>query len=94
MVISHGCMVHDRGFVGLSATVMNGCVIEHEGMLAAGALLTPGKRIAERQLWGGRPAAYMRDLNDEALAGIQLGVKHYVLNAQAHKSVLLGTAES
>lgn len=94
MVMMHGCIVHDRGFVGLSATVMNGCVIECDGMLAAGALLTPGKRIAERQLWGGRPAAYMRDLNDEALAGMQLGVQHYVLNAHAHKSVLLGTAET
>jgi gamma-carbonic anhydrase len=94
MVMMHGCTVRNRGFVGLSATVMNGCVIESDGMLAAGALLTPGKRIAERQLWGGRPAAYMRDLNDESLAGMQLGVKHYVLNAQAHRMALIGTAET
>ena len=88
MAMLHGCTIHDRGFVGLSTTVMNGCVIESDGMLAAGALLTPGKRIAARQLWGGRPAAFMRDLNDAAVADMQLGVKHYVGNARAHRAAL------
>lgn len=88
MAMIHGCTIHDRGFVGLSTTVMNGCVIESDGMLAAGALLTPGKRIGARQLWGGRPAAYMRDLTEAALAEMQLGVAHYVLNAKAHKAAL------
>jgi carbonic anhydrase/acetyltransferase-like protein (isoleucine patch superfamily) len=36
----------DRAFVGLGAVVVNGAVIEGDGMLAAGALLTPGKRVA------------------------------------------------
>jgi len=84
MVMLHGCTIHDRGFVGLSATVMNGCVIESDGMLAAGALLTPGKRIGARQLWSGRPATFMRDLTEAALADMQLGVAHYVANARAH----------
>lgn len=88
MVMLHGCTIHDRGFIGLSATVMNACVIESDGMLAAGALLTPGKRIASRQLWVGRPAAYMRDLTDAALADMQLGVAHYVENARAHMAAL------
>jgi len=96
MVMLHGCTIHDRGFVGLSATVMNGCVIESDGMLAAGALLTPGKRIAARQLWGGRPAAHMRDLTEAAIADMQLGVAHYVANARAHSDALSadGPAES
>jgi len=88
MVMMHGCTILDRGFVGLSATVMNGCVIESDGMLAAGALLTPGKRIAARQLWGGRPAAFMRDLTDLAVTEMQIGVRHYVANARAHRAAL------
>ncbi|NML92194.1 gamma carbonic anhydrase family protein [Novosphingobium olei] len=84
----HGCTIEDRGFVGLSTTVMNGCVIESDGMLAAGALLTPNKRIGARQLWGGRPAAYMRDLTDEAIAGMRAGVAHYVENGRAHKAAV------
>jgi len=93
MVMLHGCTIHDRGFVGLSATVMNGCVIESDGMLAAGALLTPGKRICARQLWSGRPATFMRDLTEAALADMQLGVAHYVANAKAHALANGATAD-
>ena len=95
MVMLHGCRLEDRAFVGLGAVVMNGAVIDGDGMLAAGALLTPGKRIASRQLWGGRPAAYMRDLTDEAIHDMQLGVAHYVGNAKVHSAALAshGTAE-
>jgi carbonic anhydrase/acetyltransferase-like protein (isoleucine patch superfamily) len=89
MVMLHGCTLEDRAFVGLGSVVMNGAVIEGDGMLAAGALLTPGKRIASHQLWGGRPAAYMRDLTDAAIQEMQLGVKHYVGNARAHKDALV-----
>lgn len=92
MAMIHGCTIHDRGFVGLSTTVMNGCVIESDAMLAAGALLTPGKRIATRQLWGGRPAALMRELTDAAIAEMRLGVAHYVANARAHRAAIDGPA--
>ena len=83
-VMLHGCILHDRAFVGLSSTVMNGAVIEGDGMLAAGAMLTQGKRIEAGQLWAGSPARFVRDLNEAAIAGMRLGVAHYVENAKAH----------
>lgn len=93
MAMIHGSTIDDRGFVGLGAIVMNACVIESDGMLAAGALLTPGKRIGAGQLWGGRPAAYMRDLTEAAMADMQKGVQHYVHNGQRHKAAILGASE-
>jgi carbonic anhydrase/acetyltransferase-like protein (isoleucine patch superfamily) len=84
MAMIHGCTIEDRGFVGLSATVMNGCTIESDAMLAAGAMLTSGKRIESRQLWAGSPAKFVRDLNDAAIAEMQLGVAHYVENGRHH----------
>lgn len=93
MAMIHGCTLEDRAFVGLGAIVMNGAHIESDGMLAAGAMLTPGKRIGARQLWGGRPAAFMRDLTEAALADMQLGVAHYVRNGQRHKAALNGAAQ-
>jgi carbonic anhydrase/acetyltransferase-like protein (isoleucine patch superfamily) len=83
-VMLHGCILHDRAFVGLSSTVMNGAVIESDAMLAAGAMLTQGKRITNRQLWAGSPARFVRDLDDAAVMGMRLGVAHYVENAKAH----------
>jgi hypothetical protein len=32
----------------------------------------------------------MRDLEDRALAGLQLGVKHYVENAKHHRAAIDG----
>ena len=87
MAMIHGTVIEDKGFVGLAAQTMNGCVIEAEGMLAAGALLAPNKRIPARQLWSGRPATFMRDLDDRAIAGLQMGVAHYVESAKAHKAL-------
>ena len=48
MAMIHGCTVEDRAFVGLGAIVMDGARIASDGMLAAGALLSPGKVIGER----------------------------------------------
>ncbi|SIN61927.1 Carbonic anhydrase or acetyltransferase, isoleucine patch superfamily [Parasphingorhabdus marina DSM 22363] len=88
MVMLHGAKLEDRAFVGLSTTVMDGCVIEGDAMLAAGATLTPNKRIPSGQLWAGSPAKYMRDLPEPAIAGMRMGVAHYVENAKAHKAAI------
>lgn len=90
MAVIHGCVLEDRAFVGMSSTVMNGARIETDGMLAAGAMLTPGKQLAGKQLWSGVPARYVRDLTEEALAEMRLGVAHYVENGRAHKRALAG----
>ncbi len=73
----HGTIIEDRGFVGLGAVTMDGCVIEGDGMVAAGALLSPGKRVRARELWVGRPAKKIRDLDDGALEGMMAGTIGY-----------------
>ena len=90
MAMVHGCVLADRAFVGLGAIVMDGSAIDSEGMLAAGAMLTPGKRIGTRELWGGRPAKLMRELTDVDVAGHAMGVAHYVENGQAHRAAISG----
>ncbi|MBD3729985.1 MAG: gamma carbonic anhydrase family protein [Sphingomonadales bacterium] len=84
----HGCTLEDRAFVGLSATVMNGCVIEGDAMLAAGAMLTQGKRMQARELWAGTPAKLLRTQPDAAIAEMRLGVAHYVENAKHHAAAI------
>jgi carbonic anhydrase/acetyltransferase-like protein (isoleucine patch superfamily) len=87
MAMVHGCTLEDRAFVGLGAIVMDGSHIESDGMLAAGAQLT-GKRIGAGQLWMGRPAKYLRDLEPEAIAANQAGVQAYVVNGRLHAKAL------
>jgi len=84
MAMVHGCAIHDRGFVGLGAIAMNQSVIGSDAMLGAGAMLTERKVMGERELWAGRPAKLMRELPDAAIAGMKMGVAHYVENAKHH----------
>ncbi len=88
LAMVHGCTLEDRAFVGLGSIVMDGCVIEGDAMLAAGAMLTPGKRIPSGQLWAGRPAKYVRDLGAAEIAGMRAGVAHYVEMAKRHAAAL------
>jgi gamma-carbonic anhydrase len=90
MVMLHGSILHDRAFVGLSSVVMDGCTIESDGMLAAGALLSPGKIIGAGQLWIGRPAKMLRDLSPEEIAGNRKGVAHYAHLATLHAEAVSG----
>jgi carbonic anhydrase/acetyltransferase-like protein (isoleucine patch superfamily) len=85
LAIIHGCQLDDYSFVGMGAIVMDGCIIETDGMLAAGGLLTPGKRIPARELWAGRPAVHVRALTDAEIARNRSGVVGYVELAKIHK---------
>jgi carbonic anhydrase/acetyltransferase-like protein (isoleucine patch superfamily) len=94
LAMVHGCILHDRAFVGLGAIVMDGCEIESDAMLAAGAMLTPGKRIPTGQLWAGRPAKYVRELTEDDIEGMRAGVAHYVMLAKLHAEALSGRSGS
>ena len=78
--------------IGLGAIAMNKAVIGSDAMLAAGAMLTEGKVMAARELWGGRPARKMRDLDDAAIAGMRMGVAHYAENAKHHAAAVVDAA--
>lgn len=86
MAMLHGCTVRRNALVGLGSIVMDGCVLEENSMLAAGAMLTPGKQIGSFQMWGGRPAKPMRELDENWAMGNRMAVAHYVENGQAHRA--------
>ncbi len=82
--VIHACTLEDYSFVGMRATVMDGAVVESGGMLAAGALLTPGKRVPKGQLWAGSPAKYFRDLTKEEQDFIPISAENYVEHAREY----------
>jgi carbonic anhydrase/acetyltransferase-like protein (isoleucine patch superfamily) len=75
--ILHACTVEDGAFVGMGATLMDGVVVEPDGMVAAGALVLPRERIPRGELWGGRPARRMRELRAEELDYFRELADHY-----------------
>ncbi len=82
MAMIHGTTIKNGGCVGLDATTMDGCVINEQGMLAAGSLLSPNKTIGSRQLWMGRPAKFTRDLDSETINSFAKFTQKYANLAQ------------
>jgi carbonic anhydrase/acetyltransferase-like protein (isoleucine patch superfamily) len=80
MAIVHAATLHDRAFVAMSAVVLDQAVIEEGGVLAAGAVLTPGKRIGRNELWTGTPAKLARVLSEEERLRFVMTARAYVQN--------------
>jgi carbonic anhydrase/acetyltransferase-like protein (isoleucine patch superfamily) len=97
VTIGHGCIVHactleDRAFVGMGSVILDGAVIASEGMLGAGSLLSPGKRVGARELWLGRPARFVRMVSDEERAVLDEQNRHYVELAAEYRAALARSA--
>jgi len=84
----HGCTVEDGGFVGMSATALDGSIIRSGGFLAAGAFLAPGKIVPAGEMWAGSPARKFRDLREGEDKAALIGAAHYVEEARAHREAL------
>ena len=77
-VMLHACELKDQSFVGIGAVIMDEAVVESHAMVAAGALVTPGKRVPSGELWAGSPAKFFRKLSDEEIKHISDSADNYV----------------
>jgi len=84
----HGCTIGDRVLVGMGATVMDGAVVEDDVVIAAAALVTPGKRLRSGFLYAGAPAREVRPLNDREMAYFTYSAANYVRLKDEHIAAL------
>jgi carbonic anhydrase/acetyltransferase-like protein (isoleucine patch superfamily) len=82
--VLHGCKVGNRVLVGMSATVMDGAVVEDDVVIAAGALVTPGKRLRSGYLYAGSPAREVRPLSEKELSYFIYSANNYVKLKDQH----------
>lgn len=75
--VLHACTIENNAFIGIQACVMDDCLIEQGAMVAAGALVTPGKTVKANEVWAGRPAKKLRDINDKDLEFFTLNRERY-----------------
>lgn len=76
--VLHACTIGDRCLIGMGAIVLDGAVIESDVMLAAGSLVSPGKRLKSGWLYRGRPAEPARELTQQQLEALRYSAEHYV----------------
>ncbi len=70
--------------IGMGATVMDGAIVEDEVVIAAGALVTPGKRLRSGYLYGGSPAREMRKLSEKEIDYFCYSANNYVKLKDQH----------
>jgi gamma-carbonic anhydrase len=84
--ILHSCTIEDTGFVGFGARVLDGAVIRRGGMLAAGAVLTPGKVVGAGELWAGNPAKLLRVMDSNEVNAFGAIAERYAALALAYQN--------
>jgi carbonic anhydrase/acetyltransferase-like protein (isoleucine patch superfamily) len=77
-VTLHACTVGDRCLIGMNSCILDGAVLEPDVMLAAGSLVSPGKRLESGALYRGSPARRARDLTEKELEMLRYSAAHYV----------------
>lgn len=66
-VMLHGCTIGNRILIGMSATIMDGAVVNDEVIIAAGTLVPPGKVLESGFLYMGNPVRQARPLTDREM---------------------------
>ena len=77
-VILHGCKIGNACLIGMSATLLDGCEIGEESMVASGSLVTQNKKFPPRSLIMGTPAKVVRQLSEDEIANIYKSSQNYV----------------
>ena len=74
----HGCTVGNRVLVGMGAIIMDNVIVEDDVMIAAGALVTPGKHLRSGHLYAGSPAREVRALTEEEITFLPYSAQGYI----------------
>ncbi|MBR4212830.1 MAG: gamma carbonic anhydrase family protein [Bacteroidales bacterium] len=56
----HACTIHDGALIGMGATLLDGCEVGEEAVVAGGALVLQNTKIGPGELWGGVPAKFIK----------------------------------
>ena len=86
--ILHGCTIGDNALIGMGAMVMNGAVIGENCLIGAGALVPERKVIPPNSLVLGAPGQVVRELDEQAINGLELSAQVYQANARRFRAGL------
>jgi carbonic anhydrase/acetyltransferase-like protein (isoleucine patch superfamily) len=89
VVVGHGAILHGRhigrhSLVGIGARLLTGCDIGEECVIAAGALVTEGRRIPPRSVVMGIPGKVVREITAAELERTHAICAHYLEMAQRY----------
>ena len=76
--VIHACTIKDTVLIGMGSIILDGAVINSNCMLAAGALVGPGKELESGFLYVGSPAKKLRELSEREMKFLSYSANGYV----------------
>jgi carbonic anhydrase/acetyltransferase-like protein (isoleucine patch superfamily) len=77
-VVLHGCTVGNHCLVGIGSTLLDNVEIGDWSFIAAGSLITPGKKFEPRSFILGSPARRIREVTQKEIDWIKHSVDVYL----------------
>jgi carbonic anhydrase/acetyltransferase-like protein (isoleucine patch superfamily) len=81
----HGCTIAESTLIANGAMVLDRVKIGRHCIIAAGALVTPGKVIPDGSVVMGSPGQIVRQVNDRDLKMIDFIAEHYRARIKQYK---------
>jgi carbonic anhydrase/acetyltransferase-like protein (isoleucine patch superfamily) len=88
MALLHGCQIGDESLIGNGAIVLDSARIGRHCIVAAGALVPPGRVIPDGTVVMGAPAKAVREVTEEDLTMIARGAANYRARALRYRAHL------
>lgn len=85
--ILHACTIGHRVLVGMGSIVLDRVVVEDDCFVAAGSLVSPGRRLKSGWLYRGSPAVAARELTPDELEQLKYSAANYVRLKDQHLGV-------
>ena len=82
----YSCHIGDDVVIGDKCVILEGAKIEDGAQIAPGSVVPPGRLIPTKQLWGGNPCSFIKDLNvGETWSNYTLSYVNHFLS-ESHKN--------
>jgi carbonic anhydrase/acetyltransferase-like protein (isoleucine patch superfamily) len=81
----HGCTIAESTLIANGAMVLDRVKVGRHCIIAAGALVTPGKVIPDGSVVMGSPGQIVREVNERDLKMIEFIAEHYRARIQQYK---------
>ena len=73
----HGCTLEDETLIGMNAVVLDEAVVQKHVLVAASAVVGPGKVLESGYLYVGNPVRQARHLTEKEIAFFAYSAAHY-----------------
>lgn len=84
--IVHACTVGSRVLIGMGAVLMDAVEVEDDVIIAAGALVPPGKRLHSGWLFVGAPARAAREITRTEREQLLYSARYYAQLKDVHRA--------